>query len=298
MVRKFCSKNLKNLLAILLGNLVYAMAVKLFVLPANLLTGGTTGIALVLNHVWNLPISTVVLVINVGMLLLGWWIMGRAFAVSTVASTFLYPVFLHLLDWVLGDLVLTTDLLLCTVFAGLGIGLSLGLVIRAGASTGGMDIPPLVLQKWFRIPVSVTMYVLDFCILLAQALFRPAENVLYGIILVLLYTIVLDKMLLIGSARTEVKVISRKPQELCRAIQEQVDRGVTMLYAETGYLHRQTQLVLSVVSNREIAKVEKLVREIDPESFLIISRVSEVRGRGFTMNKRYRSQERESETKE
>ena len=97
MVRKFCSKNLKNLLAILLGNMVYALAVKLFVLPANLLTGGTTGIALVLNQAWGLPISTVVLVINVVMLLLGWWIMGRAFAVSTVASTFLYPVFLHLL---------------------------------------------------------------------------------------------------------------------------------------------------------------------------------------------------------
>ena len=106
-----------------------------------------------------------------------------------------------------------------------------------------------------------------------------------------LYTMVLDKMLLIGSARTEVKIVSRNPELLCRAIQEQVDRGVTMLYAQTGFLHQETQLVLSVVSNREIAKVEKLVREIDPESFMIISRVTEVRGRGFTMNKQYRTPE-------
>lgn len=291
MVQKMWSKNMKNLLAVLFGNLLYALTVKLFVLPADLVTGGTTGIALVLEHLWDLPISAVVLVINVAMLLLGWAIMGRGFALSTVASTFLYPLFLRLLDWILGDLLLTTDLLLCTIFAGLGIGLSLGLVLRAGASTGGMDIPPLVLNKWFRIPVSASLYLMDFCILVAQAMFRPTENVLYGIILVLLYTMVLDKMLLIGSARTEVKIVSRNPELLCRAIQEQVDRGVTMLYAQTGFLHQETQLVLSVVSNREIAKVEKLVREIDPESFMIISRVTEVRGRGFTLNKQYRTPE-------
>ena len=109
---------------------------------------------------------------------------------------------------------LTEDILLCTVFSGLGIGISLGIVIRAGASTGGMDIPPLALNHFFRIPVSVSMYVFDFCILLAQAVYNPPEKVLYGILLVLTYTLVLDKVMLMGTTRTEVKVVSEKAEEI------------------------------------------------------------------------------------
>lgn len=276
-----------SLLAVVLGNFMYALTVKLFLLPAELVTGGTTGIALVANHYWDISISTFVLIFNVIMLVIGWLILGKAFAVTTLASTFLYPMSLELLNHLLGDLVLTDDLLLCTIFAGLGIGISLGIVLRAGASTGGMDIPPLVLQKFFRIPVSVSLYLFDFLILLLQAIIRPVENILYGILLVLVYTIVLDKMLLIGSTRTELKIISNKSGELCEAIQKQVDRGVTLLNGEGGYLHEEMQLVLSVISNRELIKVEKLVHEIDPECFMIVSRVSEVRGRGFSMNKHY-----------
>lgn len=276
-----------SLLAVVLGNFMYALTVKLFLLPAELVTGGTTGIALVANHYWDISISTFVLIFNVIMLVIGWLILGKAFAVTTLASTFLYPMSLELLNHLLGDLVLTDDFLLCTIFAGLGIGISLGIVLRAGASTGGMDIPPLVLQKFFRIPVSVSLYLFDFLILLLQAIIRPVENILYGILLVLVYTIVLDKMLLIGSTRTELKIISNKSGELCEAIQKQVDRGVTLLNGEGGYLHEEMQLVLSVISNRELIKVEKLVHEIDPECFMIVSRVSEVRGRGFSMNKHY-----------
>ena len=176
---------------------------------------------------------------------------------------------------------------MCTLFTGLGIGISLGIVIRSGASTGGMDIPPLILKKTLRIPVSASMYAFDVCILLSQALFRPAENILYGIVLVLIYTLVLDKMLLMGATRTEVKIVSRNSDEIRNAILKQIDRGVTLLDGEGGYLHNKTQIVLSVISNRELPKVEKLIHAIDPESFMIVSRVSEVSGRGFSMKKRY-----------
>lgn len=194
---------------------------------------------------------------------------------------------LEVVERLFGDIVLTNDLLLCTVFSGLGVGISLGVVLRDGASTGGMDIPPLVLQKTLRIPVSVGMYFFDFMILLLQAFIRPMENILYGILLVLIYTIVLDKMLLLGSTRTELKIVSSKSAELCEVIQKQIDRGVTLLNGEGGYLHEEMQLVLSIISNRELIKVEKLVHEIDPECFMIVSRVSEVKGRGFSLKKHY-----------
>lgn len=279
--------SIKSVTAVVCGNFLYALVVKLFLIPADLVTGGTTGIALVMNHLWGIPVSRFVLIFNVTMLVVGWLILGRGFAVTTLASTFLYPASLEICNFLFGELVLTKDLLLCTVFSGAGIGLALGIVIRAGASTGGMDIPPLVFQKLFRIPVSVSMYCFDFCILLLQIAFRPVENVLYGIILILIYTIVLDKMLLIGSNRTELKIISQKSREICDAILSQVDRGVTLLDGEGGYLHKDTQLIFSVISNRELIKVEKIVHQIDPDCFMVVNRVSEVRGRGFSTAKQY-----------
>ena len=205
-------KLLPSLLAVAAGNFLYAFTVKAFLLPADLVTGGTTGIALTMEHLFGVQISLFVLLFNVAMLLIGWRILGRGFALTTLGSTFLYPLALEVWDRVLGDMVLTDDLLLCTVFTGLGIGVALGIVIRSGASTGGMDIPPLVLKKTLHVPVSVSMYIFDFVILLSQALFRPVENILYGILLVLIYTVVLDKMLLMGASRTEIKVISPRSE--------------------------------------------------------------------------------------
>ena len=257
-----------SLMIVILGNILYALAVKLFLMPAGLLTGGTTGIGLALNRSFGIPVATFVLIFNVTMLLIGWKVMGRKFALTTVVST--------------------QDLFLCTIFSGLGIGGSLGIVIRAGASTGGMDIPPLVLNHYFKIPVSVSMYVFDFCILLAQAVGNPPEKVLYGLILVMTYTLVLDKLMLMGTTRTEVRVISERAQEIREAILAEMDRGVTMLSGETGYLKQETQMIFSVISNREVPKIEKLIHTIDPESFMVVNRVSEVSGRGFSMKKRYR----------
>lgn len=282
------AKKIWPVVLVVAGNTMYALAVRLFLMPAGLVTGGTTGIALAVNHFFGIPVSGFVLVFNVIMLIAGYLILGRQFAATTVISTFAYPVALGMFQKLFGDLVLTEDILLCTVFSGLGIGISLGIVIRAGASTGGMDIPPLALNHFFRIPVSVSMYVFDFCILLAQAVYNPPEKVLYGILLVLTYTLVLDKVMLMGTTRTEVKVVSEKAEEIREAILKKLDRGVTMLSAESGYLRQDTQLLLSVISDRELPRVEKLIHNIDPESFMVVSHVSEVRGRGFSMSKRYR----------
>lgn len=278
-------KRLSPILAVVIGNFLYALSVKVFLLPTGLVTGGTTGLAMAINHLCGLPVSVFVLVFNILMLLLGFWLLGRSFLLNTIASSLLYPAFMEIIGLFLGDFVLTQDLLLNTIFFGLGIGISLGIVIRAGASTGGLEIPMLIMQKYLRIPVSVSMYIIDFFILLLQLLFFPVENVLYGIVLAIIYTVMLDKMLLLGASRTQVKIISGRAQEISAAILTQVDRGVTLLHGEGGYLHQPTEIVMSVISSRELVKLERVVHEIDPECFMIISKVTEVHGRGFSMSK-------------
>lgn len=270
------------------GNLLYALTIKLFVLPTGLVMGGTTGLGLTANYLTGVPISAFVLAFNMVMLLLGLCVLGRRFAATTLLSSFIYPLALEFWQRLLGDYVLTKDVMLCTLFAGLGVGVSLGLVIRAGASTGGMDIPPLILNRLFRAPVSVCMYFFDVCILLSQGLFQSPEKLLYGVVLVMIYTMVLDKMLLMGTSRIEIKVVSEKSEEIRQAILQDLNRGVTLIQTESGYLRQNAQLVLSVLSSRELPKAEKLIHQIDPECFLMVSRISEVKGRGFSMQKKYR----------
>ena len=280
-------KKVTALLLVLLGNTLYALAVKLFLLPAELMSSGTTGIALVVNRLTGIPLSAFILAFNLAMLGLGWWGLGRQFALTTVFSSLYYPVALEVLDRLMGDVVVTDNPMLNVLFAGMGIGLSLGMVMRGGASTGGMDIPPLVLRKFFHIPVSVSLWAFDFCILLAQMMYNTLEDLMYGILLIMAVSFSLNKVLLLGTSRTEMKIISNQASLVRDAILSRVDRGVTILHGEGGYLHTPTEVILSVVSNHEMPKIERLARDIDPNCFIIVSRVTEVWGRGFSQGKQY-----------
>ena len=269
-----------NWASIIFGNALYSLAVALFLEPAG-------RIALAIGRLTGLSVSGLLFFINLAMLVWGWVVLGRAFALNTLASSVLSPAFLALFEGMANGRVLTEDIFLCTVFAGLGIGVSLGIVIPSGASTGGLDIPPLVLNKWFKLPVSATMLAFDIMVLLMQAVFSPMPQVLYGIVMVLIHTVVMDKMLMMGASRTEVKIISSQSDAICAAILEQLDRGVTILHGEGGYTHESSAVLLSIVSNRELPRLEKLAHSIDPTCFLIVSHVTEVSGRGFSMDKDY-----------
>ncbi len=274
---------------VLLGNVLYALTAKLFLLPAGLMSCGTTGLALVANHMAGVPLSVFIFCFNVLMLALGWWVLGRQFALTTVFSSLFYPLALAALDHFLGDVRVTEDILLSVIFSGLGLGLSLGIVIRGGASTGGMDIPPLILRKCFHIPVPVSLWAFDFCILLAQMMFHNLEDLLYGILLLITISVSLNKVLLLGTSKTEVKIVSAKSEAIRESILSKIDRGVTILHGEGGYLRESAEVILSVVSNHELPKIERLAREIDPECFMIVSQVTEVWGLGFSRSKKFPS---------
>lgn len=281
-MQKNISKTLHNFLIISLGNLIYTVAVAFFILPNNLITGGTTGLALFGQYMFHIPITAFVYVFNIAMFLLGAWVLGKAFALTTILSTFEYPFFLSILQ-LLSSRVgpLTDDMMLATLFAGAGIGIGLGLVIQAGASTGGMDIPPLVIEKKLGFPVSVSLYLFDFCILILQIFISDREQVLYGILLVVLYTVILDRLLINGKRQIQLKIISPEYQQINKKIQTDLDRGTTLLSIEGGYTGRPTYAVLTVVSPRELFKLQELIRATDPNAFITINEVREVRGPRF-----------------
>lgn len=281
-------KQLPGICWILAGNLLYAAVVTLFILPGQLISCGTTGLALVAQQLWGIPVSGFVFVFNVAMLLLGLAVLGKKFAMTTMLSSLVYPVFLTGVQAAVGDFRVTEDLLLCAVFGGMGLGVALGIVIRAGASTGGMDIPPLILNKLFGISVPVTLWLFDFAIMLSQLFFHTPEDLLYGVVMLIAVNFTLNKTLIAGTGRTEVKIVSEKAPEICDSILENVDRGVTLLHGEGGFLHAPTEVVLSIVATRELHRVQALARRIDPACFMVVTQVTEVWGRGFSFGKEYR----------
>lgn len=281
---------LKTLPWILLGNTVYALGIVMFVLPSGLITGGTTGLALTAEHFLHIPVSVFVFLMNLCMFLLGAAVLGMKFALTTLVSSFYYPIILGIFQKIPALSNLTREPMLAAVFGGLMIGFGIGGVIRAGASTGGMDIPPLILKKKFGLPVSVMLYVFDVTILVLQMFFSDKEQILYGILLVMIYTVVLDKVLLIGTSQTQVKIISRKYMEINEKIIHELDRGSTLIHATTGFMKQEQPMVMTVISNRELGTLSRLVMETDPQAFMIVGNVNEVKGRGFTQEKVYREE--------
>ena len=174
------TKKLLNIITILVGNAIYALGVVIFILPNDLITGGTTGLGLAFEHYFHVPLSAFVFCFNAVMFILGALVLGKMFAFSTLISSFFYPIILGVFQKIPELSQITQDKMLSTVCGGLMIGFAIGIVIRAGASTGGMDIPPLVLNKKFGLPVSVMLYVFDFAILISQMLFSDKEQIIYG----------------------------------------------------------------------------------------------------------------------
>jgi len=285
---KLFKDNARPIALVIVGNIIYALTVKLFLLPANLISSGTTGLALIANELFGFSMPVFIFVFNLLMLIVGLVILGKRFVATTILSSALYPLFLGILNRIMGEVAITDNTLLNVIFSGLGLGIALGTVLRQGASTGGMDIPPLILKRYFKIPIAVSLYVFDFCIMLGQMFYHEPEDLLYGIILLILTSLTLNKVLIVGTTKSEVKIVSLKSDEIRREILSEIDRGVTMMYGKGGYIGKETEIILSVVSNREINKIEKIVRKIDPESFMIITNVVEVWGRGFSKEKKYR----------
>ena len=180
---------------------------------------------------------------------------------------------------------MTDDILLSAIYAGILCGLGVGLVFKVGASTGGMDIPPLLLNKHFRIPVAVGMYTFDVIFLLIQAFFSSMEQILYGLIMVFLTSIVINKVMVTGTNKMQLFIISKKFEEIKEALLYVQDVGLTLVNIETAFEGVQQQAVLCVIEQRKLSAINALVNDIDPFAFVIIGQVHEVAGKGFTLER-------------
>ena len=284
--KKDIRTHIETTACILLGNALLAFLVAAFVIPHDIIMGGTTGIAIVINKlVPQTDTAVLVLIQNVILLMIGRIVLGRKFFLTTVASSLLYPAFLAVFQRIKGIDALTDDPLLASLFAGVLMGLALGLVMRVGSSTGGMDVVNLVCHKWTHVPVSILVWITDFIVVGGQAIFTKPEKTLLGIVVLVLETLVLEQVMIFGKSQTQLFIISEKYNDIRKGLLRELNLGVTMSYIQTGYLKEQQQGVLCVIPSRKLYDTTELVYSIDPTAFITITKIKEVRGRGFTQER-------------
>ena len=268
---------------IIAGNFLVALGVNAFILPNDVLTGGLAGVAVALQPLVAIEPTLFINAATIVLFGIGAVILGRQFALKTLLSTICYPLFISLLSWGLAEWftpeTFIMDQYLAAIYGGVFMGCGVGLVFRCGASTGGMDIPPLIVHRFTHLPLSTLVLITDALGVATYGL----QAALMGIISVFVSSVAIDRTLTLGAVRSKnCMIISAHPEELMAYIHEQLYRGTTLLEAKGGYTKEQRQVIMVVVSRKQYPLLEHEVLRIDPNAFIIVTDTDEVHGLGFT----------------
>lgn len=270
-------------LSILVGNVLLAFGVSYFIIPNNILTGGVAGVAIALSPLLDISVENIITGLIVICFVLGYLFLGKGFALKTIASSILYPIIIKMLGQF--NFQGNIDPLLASLYGGLVSGLGIGIVFRVGSSTGGMDIPPLILGKYTNIKTHSWMIILDGLTILLGISTFGIEAALVGLISAYSMSKMVDVVqTLNGISMKQVFIITDHVEAVLDVILVSIDRGATLFNAEGGYTQNPRKIIMTVLLTDQYAKLEKSVKEIDPEAFLIVSNATEVHGNGFYKN--------------
>jgi len=272
-----------DMIFVLLGNLILAFAVRVFILPYSILSGGVAGIGVSLQKLTGINADTWITILIVGLFIVGAIFLDKKFAVHTFASSILYPLFLNVFSSI--DMKVTIDPMLASFYGGLIAGIGVGLVFRRGASTGGMDVPPLVIHKFTNISIAKLVLVVDlFTVGLGMFVFGP-EAVLIGFISVFASAFAIDKVITFGAEEAHsVMIISDHVDEISKMIHDKLDRGTTLLDARGGYTKDEKPVILAVISKHQYPELVIELKRIDKHAFVIVTDALEVKGNGFSFD--------------
>lgn len=273
-------KNLKNYVILTAAAVIYAVAISLFLDPNNIAPGGVTGISILVNRFTKIPTGTVNMMINIPIVLLGFWKFGWRFICSTMYVLALITIFINSLA-VYGAV--TDDLLIAAVLGGALIGVALALVFKAGATTGGIDIIVKVVRtKRKHIKTNILFLAFDSMVILASWLvFQDLTVAFYAGIAVITDSIVMDKILYGSDEAKMIFVICDKPEQVKQRLFGELDLTATIIPAKGAYTNAPKQMLMIVTRKQVYPKLEEVVKDEDASAFMIVSSASEIFGEGY-----------------
>ena len=270
---------LKDYALIVLGTFLAALSLPLFFLPYDIAPGGISGISTVLASVLPLSVGLISFVLNVPLFLIGWRTVGWRFAVRSFIAMSLMSLFIELVP--VRDV--SGNVMLASVFGGVLLGVGLGLVVRAGATTGGTDMAAKMIHSRVAfLPIAAILFLIDGLVVAVAALAFGLQAALWALIALFVSSQAMDSVIKGFNTAMQFMIISRDAEEIVRRIHTEIDRGCTRLMAEGTYSRLPVGTLLCVVSRTEAPRLKKLVAEVDPQAFVTVCNVHEALGEGFT----------------
>ena len=268
----------KDIVWVVAGNAVLALAVSMFILPYDILSGGVAGVVVALQPLIPLPVTLMVNLLVVGLFIVGACFLGKDFAMKTILSSLIYPVFLTFFSGRVP--VLDLDPILASLYGGLLGGTGVGMALRTGASTGGMDIPPLIVHKLTHIEIAKLVLITDALTVLLGAFTYGLEAVLVGFVSVWASSVAIDKVLMFGGQQAKaIQIIS---DQIIERIHSELERGTTLIEAQGGFTCEKRKIILVVITKNQYPALMEMVTAIDREAFVIANDTHEVKGFGFS----------------
>lgn len=276
---------LKNIIMIILGSAIYSFGFVHFNMQNELGEGGFSGITLVLYFAFNWDVALMNLLLNIPMFFLGWKLLGRKMFAYTVIGTVSVSVFLKLFDIYEFHLGLEGDLFLVSLFAGVFVGVGLGIIFKYGGTTGGVDIIARLVFKYKGWSMGKTMFIFDaFVILLSWATFLNERSMMYTLVAVYVGARVIDFVQEGAYSARGAFIISDKQNEIADLITNKLSRGVTILNGHGHFTKSSREVIYCVVAKNQISALKSVISSIDPHAFVSITEVKDVIGEGFTLD--------------
>jgi uncharacterized membrane-anchored protein YitT (DUF2179 family) len=278
----FSWASLRDFLYILAGALMQAFAMRLFLVPALLVSGGVSGTAQLINHYVNWPIGLMVFVGNLPLFFLGWqYLGGPRFALRTALSIAAFSLFTDLLVWFIPPEGVVNDLVLNSLYGGIMLGAGLGLVYRGKGTSGGSDILGRILNHRFGISISQSYLLTDTVVILAAGFVFGWANALYALVATYVSGLVAEMVLEGSDIFRTALIVTSCPEEVAQQIMNNMQRGVTVLPGTGGYTGQPRPVLYCVISRAEVAHIKEIVKKADPRAFMVIGQAHEALGEGF-----------------
>ncbi|HGQ2544487.1 TPA: YitT family protein [Streptococcus pneumoniae] len=279
-------KKIYPIFTILLGAAIYAFGLTYFVVPHHLFEGGATGITLITFYLFKIPVSLMNLLINIPLFILAWKIFGAKSLYSSLLGTLALSAWLAFFEHIPLHIDLQGDLLITALIAGILLGIGLGIIFNAGGTTGGTDILARILNKYTHISIGKLLFILDFCILmLILLIFKDLRLVSYTLLFDFIVSRVIDLIGEGGYAGKGFMIITKRPDQLAKAINDDLGRGVTFIFGQGYYSKENLKIIYCIVGRNEIVKTKEMIHRIDPQAFIAITEAHEILGEGFTFEK-------------
>jgi uncharacterized membrane-anchored protein YitT (DUF2179 family) len=280
--KKDLKRNLANLTLVVIGSAIMAVGYSLFLIPHHFVPGGVSGIAMIVNYFTRLPLGVLIMVLNIPVFVVGIRIMGRKYGLRSLLGMVISSLLIDFFYEVLKLKSATDNAILAAIYGGFMLGVGLGLVFRGRASTGGSDIVGQILNKYTGISIGISIMLVDFFVISASGLaFKKLEAPLYGYIVLLISTKVID-MILEGWNYTKLVIItSTETGQIQDFILNTLDRSGTALKSRSLYLNRDGETIITVIHRKQLAELRDFIKSVDENAFVVINDTYAVLGKGF-----------------